>query len=156
MTEEEEIKANAIFYEITPDRLKELSVKEINEIRMITNEVYDVYLGGINVVFVKGQPYKNLSELSNDYQKNDRIKVSRDFNNSRLFGRDCNLKFRAVHDYYHILLDEEFNYAGESSVYETQKTLYPEKYHKILYSEIVLQAAYFTYYNEFSNQKIVY
>ena len=53
-----------------------------------------------NVEFVEGQPYDTAAQMSNELMKTGVMKVSKDFNQSEVFGEMENLFFRAVHDYY--------------------------------------------------------
>jgi hypothetical protein len=150
------IASNANYYLRGKDRFNELTSDQIESLRNTTNELFVLYGLDRVVKFVDYQPYENVLQMSTWYYCNNELLISNQFNDSDLFGSDSNLKFRAVHDFLHILLNQPFGYEGECKVYEVQKLAYSQDLHKVLYSEICLQAAYVDYYGNFPTQKIVY
>jgi len=138
---------------------------EVGQFRMEIDQAYNripkdipCFDGSIDnfVVFVDYDPYKDLSEMTEDIQDNEVLKVSSLHNDSRLLPGDLNLKFRAVHDYFHYLLQQPFDFKGELNVYKATKFLHKSDIGKrILYSEIVLQAAYCEYFGSFGKQKVI-
>jgi len=101
-------------------------------------------------------PYENLAEMTGEIRTNAVMLVGKLHNESQLLPGDLNLKFRAVHDYFHYLLQQEFDFKGELNVYKATKFLHKSDIGKrILYSEIVLQAAYCTYFGTFGKQKVI-
>jgi len=65
-----------------------------------------------------------------------------------------NWAFRAVHDWDHIRYGLDFSFGGEREAFRAIAARYPQLA-PVLYSEIVLQAAYAGYYGAFAPQKVV-
>ena len=58
---------------------------------------------GIDFLFVDGQPYRTYEEMKEDFEANKRLKISKDFSETSIFGdAKVNWMFRAVHDMQHI------------------------------------------------------
>jgi hypothetical protein len=79
-----------------------------------------------------------------------------------ILGHVGNFRFRAVHDYYHHILGENFRFNSEYNTFKYFVSLLNlsmvefDFIVKILFSEIVLQAAYFDYYRASPvSQKVV-
>lgn len=85
------------------------------------------------------------------------LKVSTLHNESKFLTPDENLQFRAIHDYLHYVLNQPFTFEGEVNVYKAQKFLHTTDIgKKILYSEVVLQAAYCHVTGKFADvQKVI-
>jgi hypothetical protein len=153
------MKGNAIKYMRYKDQFDTLAKEDIEQYRRDVENAYERInaFQGATILFVEGQPYKNLEELTVDIFEWETMKISKDNNDSVLLPGDLNLKFRAVHDHLHYLLQQEFDFAGEYKVYQAQKNMHKSKIGKqILYSEVVLQAAYCEYFGRFADkQKIV-
>jgi hypothetical protein len=66
-----------------------------------------------------------------------------------------NVRFRAVHDWHHIVLNAGFDLAGEYRTFEQTLLSAPKRLWWILFSEIVLQAAACIHTGEFQPQKLV-
>lgn len=84
------------------------------------------------------------------------LPISTLHNNSRLFPGLLNLGFRAIHDWVHIQYDLPFDFYGEYKTWliQAKELSYPAK--QVLFSEIVLQTAYYVTYGSFmEDQKIV-
>jgi hypothetical protein len=111
---------------------------------------------GLQIQWVDFEPYKDLEEMTKDI-KDDRLRISKLHNDSLLLPEGLNLKFRAVNDYFHYLLQQPFDFKGELNVYKATKFLHKSDIGKrILYSEIVLQAAYCEYFGGFpEKQKVI-
>lgn len=144
------------------DCLERIPLCEVVKFRKEVEEAYDRIthknLGlSLKVIFVTGDPYANLEEMTNGIESGNILRISSDHNNSALLPGDLNLKFRAVHDYFHYLLQQPFDFKGELNVYKATKFLHQSDIGKrMLYSEIVLQAAYATYFNGFpQTQKVI-
>jgi hypothetical protein len=82
--------------------------------------------------------------------------------NNTLLGHVGNFRFRAVHDYHHSLLGANFSFNSEYNTFKYFVSLLElsavefDIIVKILFSEIVLQAAYFEHYRAFPlSQKVV-
>lgn len=174
------LKGNALKYERYKDNLESISHIEIARYQTEVVEAFDRLNansfsntvkstnvdGYINahkrssqlmILFVDGQPYDNLDQLTRQIAAHNVMLVSSDNNDSKLLPGLLNLQFRAVHDYLHYLLQQEFDFVGEYKVYQAQKHMHKSKIRKqILYSEVVLQAAYCEYFGRFADtQKVV-
>jgi len=66
-----------------------------------------------------------------------------------------NAKFRAVHDWHHVITGADSTFAGEFAAYEHAVQRAPIEIHWILFSEIVLQAAACIATGTFQPQKLV-
>lgn len=172
------IQSLALKYERYKDQLDQIDPVEINLYRKDIEQAYDRlpkpvghyehhldgYGGhdeyvekGFRVEFVDGQPYQTLKEMTDSILNDDVLFVSKDHNESTLLPGELNLKFRAVHDYLHYLFQQPLDFKGELNVYKTQKFFHSTEIGKrILYSEIVMQAAYCTYFGKFATkQKVI-
>jgi len=86
-------------------------------------------------------------------------------NDSPIFDKVTNVRLRAVHDYHHAVTDSDFSLSGEIATYNHFMSsikndylidIYNHVISKILFSEIVLQAAYFHHFGVFADtQKLV-
>lgn len=164
MKTQELIKQCALKYEIYKDQLETIDAGEIAQFRQEIEDAYErifelteTFVRGLRVLFVTGQPYDNLEQMTNGIRSSGVLRISSDNNESRLLPENLNLKFRAVHDYLHYLFQQPFDFKGELNVYKAQKFFHKSEIGKrILYSEIVLQAAYATYFGGFpSQQKVI-
>lgn len=149
----------AVTYTRLKDQYQQIPINELNLFRADTEFSFQrIFMyAGPKVLFVDYDPYISLTDMYADF-KAGYLKVSKLNNNSQLLPGDLNLKFRAVHDYFHCLFQQEFGFQGELITYKGQKYLYTSQIGKqILYSEIVMQAAYFEYFGYFpSEQKVIY
>ena len=66
-----------------------------------------------------------------------------------------NARFRAVHDFHHILIGADSTFAGECATYSHAAMVAPPSIRWILFSEIVLQAAACIATGKFQSQKLV-
>ena len=113
--------------------------------------------------------YDKVAELMPDFKKG-KIIVNTTGNNSVFWGEAHNLMFRAVHDYYHVVENLDFNFDHEVLAFKEQlidslrtadkyniKDIDWTLYNSIIRSEIVYQAAVKTYYGTFhlTEQKII-
>jgi hypothetical protein len=155
MKNENYIRKNALIYSRYKDKFSSLTSLELEQFQ---NEVEQAFTKvPVKVEFVAGQPYANHKELTQDIEGNKVMLISTDFNDSKLLPNNLNLKFRAVHDWLHYVLQTPFTTEGEIKVYKIQK-----KHHKvglmqdILFSEVVLQACFCEYFGSFAPaQKLV-
>lgn len=169
MKDSDLIKRNALIYERYKCQLDMIDWKEIEQFRLEVEQAFDrinYFINpGINggiygralVQYVDLDPYISLEQMTEDIKSNERILISTLNNDSVLLPGELNLKFRAVHDYFHYLLQQPFDFKGELNVYKATKYLHKSDIGKrLLYSEIVLQASYCTYFNGFSDkQKVI-
>jgi hypothetical protein len=68
---------------------------------------------------------------------------------------ETNVRFRAVHDFHHLLTDGGFGWEGEVATYQYAKATAPKLIHWILRSEILGQAAAALRMGAFQEQKLV-
>lgn len=91
------------------------------------------------------ETFKRFSAHYKDYNT---IPMWYDQNEDNIFADTIvNAKFRAWHDYCHILLGADFSLAGEKRVYTYQQSLLPldwEFERKLMYCEIVKQAEHYS------------
>ena len=154
---EQEVKTNSAIYVRGKDRTSSLSPDFISELNGKIDSLFNSFVkSSVNVCFVNGQPYNDLKEMQDDFFNKGRLLVSLDHNESPIFDKVSNLKNRAFHDYLHCILDAPFTYEGEKRVYKATCNFIPVKFHKILYSEFVLQTAYTVNHGNFPVQKVVY
>jgi hypothetical protein len=66
-----------------------------------------------------------------------------------------NARFRAVHDWHHIVVNADDSLEGEIRTYYAARDTAPQAIWWILRSEIILQAAACIHYGEFQPQKLV-
>jgi len=120
-----------------------------------------------NVEFVEGQPYDTAAQMSNELMKTGAMKVSKDFNQSEIFGEMENLFFRAVHDYYGHLRAKghegddkkitKFNLKGELQAFNNHaKMLRGSEMLKAVFTEVIGQACCFLYFGKFPDQKVTF
>ncbi len=156
MKTEQLIQREALKYERFKCQLTLIPLAEIEQFRSEVEQAYERLPKDLDISFVAREPYENLREMTLDIQFAGLMCVSNLHNTSELLPGDLNLKFRAVHDYFHYLLQQEFDFKGELNVYKATKFLHKSDIGKrILYSEIVLQAAYCTYFGTFGKQKVI-
>jgi len=161
LTQSQRVQRDALKYERYKDQLPLILQDEIDLFGIEVHEAFErIFTGdqlGLTVSFIKGNPYNSLAELTSDIKEKYWFDVSEDNNDSLLLPGKLNLQFRAVHDYLHYLYQQPFDFAGEYNVYKAQRYFHSSKVgRKILYSEIVLQAAYCTYFGKFSDkQKVI-
>ncbi|MCL1467141.1 hypothetical protein [Argonema galeatum] len=108
--------------------------------------------------YVYGQPYHSSEEMAAKVKKTGVLEISVDFNNPVVLSPATNLFFRAIHDSHHILLNAPFSWEGEIKAVRHFCSLTKNNiFHRILFSEIILQAAaYFALGGQFPNeQKLV-
>jgi hypothetical protein len=156
------IKRIALAYDDCEDQLHLIPEHKIHRFRRIVIDQF-VYITKsahpqIYFDFVDKDPYeyKLVEELMLDYQRGT-LKINSSGNDSKLWGPVYNLMFRAVHDWIHCVKGYNFNYKDEVAAYKFQVEFSEaaggnvdwELYEKVLRSEIVYQAAYKTYFDEF-------
>lgn len=158
MSNEDYIQHKALIYQLYKDQFEEIDSVDLRQFRLEVERTYkENVIPFVSVVSVGGQPYKDHHELTADIKNHKRLRISHDYNESRLLPNELNLQFRAVHDYIHYILQAPFTAMGELQVYKFQK-----KFHQfgvrqqILFSEVVLQACYSEYFGRFAPiQKVI-
>jgi len=146
-------------------------------LRWIEHEYAAILSRGLQVELTEKSTggYKDSSELFDDIVLNNHVYVFSLYNEHPLWDEQTNQKFRAVHDYRHHFESGKsslgFSLYGEFEAYQKAKDdlftylwehesvptleIFPTL-DKILFSEIVLQAAVRHYTGEFAAQKIVF
>lgn len=144
--------------------------------RWINHEYQSVIAKGLKIELTeKADSYPDSKALFDDIAQNNHVFIFSLYNEHPLWDEQTNQKFRAVHDYRHHFesgaSDLGFSLHGEFEAYQKAKNdlftylwehesvptleLYPTL-DKILFSEIVLQAAVKHHTGEFAAQKIVF
>lgn len=95
----------------------------------------------------------SLAECKAEFRKSATLNVSTAHNSHPYLTKSANAKFRAVHDWQHIVLSADDSFSGEFSTWWNNNA--PDSIQWILFSEIVLQAAAAIYSGEFPAQKLV-
>jgi hypothetical protein len=95
----------------------------------------------------------SLAECKAEFRNSATLNVSTAHNSHPYLTKSANAKFRAVHDWQHIVLSADDSFNGEFSTWWNNNA--PESIQWILFSEIVLQAAAAIYSGEFQAQKLV-
>ena len=95
----------------------------------------------------------SLAECKAEFRNSATLNISTAHNSHPYLSKSANAKFRAVHDWQHIVLSADDSFEGEFSTWWDNNA--PESIQWILFSEIVLQAAAAIYSGEFPTQKLV-
>ena len=95
----------------------------------------------------------SLAECKAEFRNSATLNVSTAHNSHPYLTKSANAKFRAVHDWQHIVLSADDSFNGEFSTWWNNNA--PESIQWILFSEIVLQAAAAIYSGKFPAQKLV-
>jgi hypothetical protein len=95
----------------------------------------------------------SLAECKAEFRKSATLNVSTAHNSHPYLTKSANAKFRAVHDWQHIVLSADDSFDGEFSTWWNNNA--PDSIQWVLFSEIVLQAAAAIYSGEFQAQKLV-
>jgi hypothetical protein len=142
-------------YNDMTNNFNQLTTNEIKEIRQIvTDKFLDL---PCNVSFEYGNvELDNFEYVKNVYRTENILLISADNNNSELLPNNLNLWFRAWHDYIHIENNYLFGFEGEFYAYLKHIENQSDLFKQVLFSEIVLQTAYFETFNKFAEfQKVV-
>lgn len=116
----------------------------------------------IETVFVDYNPYESAQEMRDDVLKNNRILITKLYNQDGFFGADINLMLRSVHDFQAHLggnpktKPKPFGLKGELQSYNKHMKLVGTNSRALpaLFIEIIGQASHFLHYGEFPDQKI--
>jgi hypothetical protein len=119
------------------------------------NKMYERMQSKVKVEYVGGQPYATAAEMAHDVQQTKKLKISTDFNDSPVFNKTENLKFRAVHDYVvHVQTGKDFSDKGEVAAFNAHAKMVPPAAIPALFTEVVGQACYYNARGHFPPQKI--
>jgi hypothetical protein len=95
----------------------------------------------------------SLAECRTEFCKTGVLNISTAHNQHPYLSKSANAKFRAIHDWQHIVLSADDSFSGEFTTWWYNQA--PESIQWMLFSEIVLQAAAAIHYGEFQPQKLV-
>lgn len=95
----------------------------------------------------------SLAECRAEFRKSATLNISTAHNSHPYLTKSANAKFRAIHDWQHIVLSADDSFNGEFSTWWNNNA--PESIQWILFSEIVLQAAVAIHTGKFPAQKLV-
>jgi len=120
-----------------------------------TTRLYEALPKDLRVRFNSGQPYKHAWELYRVISTRHLV-VSMDNNFHPVWSFDENLRFRAVHDWYgHVLTGHDFSLEGELAAYKATAELHTPSAKHALFTEVYVQALYYTVFGHFGPQKVV-
>lgn len=120
------------------------------------NKRKSITINGVKYPIIYHLPYESQSEMKKDLETTGRLLISIDYSVHPYFSLQDNIVFRTVHDYIvHILGNKQFGVDGELKSYNLHAKLVPPKARPAIFTEIVGQACYVTYYGEFPTQKVV-
>ena len=95
----------------------------------------------------------SLADCKAEFTKSGTLNVSTAHNHHPHLTKSANAKFRAVHDWQHIVLSADDSFDGEFSTWWNNNA--PDSIQWILFSEIVLQVAVAIHTGKFPAQKLV-
>ncbi|MCL1474148.1 hypothetical protein [Argonema antarcticum] len=96
----------------------------------------------IIIRYVYSNPYHCVEEMADKVKRTGVLEVCVDFNNPSLLTPSNNLFFRAIHNSHHLLLNAPFDWEGDIKAVRHFCSLTKNRiFHRILFSEIILQAA---------------
>ncbi len=102
-----------------------------------------------NFKFDLSNPDKVFQHFTDHWNVHGTIPMWYDDNDDNIFGdREVNAKFRAWHDYMHIVNGFDFSLEGEIKTYHKQQKLLPQMWYwerLLLQSEIIGQGVYYTF-----------
>lgn len=142
-------------YNNLPCNLSDLSAEQIKSIRQtITFKFLDL---PCNVEFEYGNHELDSFEyVKKRYFADNVLLISADNNNSELLPANLNLWLRAWHDYIHISNNYLFGFQGEFYAFLKHIEGQSDIFKQVIFSEIVLQTAYYETYGTFAEvQKVV-
>ena len=97
----------------------------------------------------------SLAECRANFSRYGVLNISTAHNSHPYLTASQNARFRAIHDWHHIIISADDSLSGEQATYFYAKNKAPKSIGWILFSEIVLQAASAIYFGEFKAQKLV-
>lgn len=122
--------------------------------KTITIDYLKILQTGLKVFYVNFEPYSDHLEMFKDIRERTILKISQLHCEHPLFTLEENARFRAIHDYCHYAAQTGFRLHGEYNTYLYHAARIPQEAHTALYSEVVIQAAYFYRYGAFPTQKV--
>lgn len=125
-------------------------------VKFILREYQHLRNVGIEVVLSDVDPYPDYTEMREDVLLNHRLKVFIGGTDSPILTQHENIMFRAVHDYHHVVCGGDFSLKGEIRAFKHVASLLKNAtLQRLLFSEIVLQAATAIKTGAFPEQRIV-
>ena len=119
-----------------------------------TTRLYEALPKDLRVRFSPGQPYATAADLHRVISTRDLV-ISTDNNFHPVWTCEENLRFRAVHDWYgHILTGYDFTLDGEMGAYQATSELHTPCAKHALFTEVYVQALYYTVFGHFGEQKV--
>lgn len=148
-------------YETGRDETGFLSAALVTELRQLVTERFVTHQP-YTVEWTTEMQFDNAAQMADYAQATGVLPINTNFNESELFGPEVNLYFRYVHDCDHIqgIVEQggcDFSINGEACAAAkmlartSNRTL-----RRIIFSEVVLQAARFYAYGDFGAQKVVW
>lgn len=142
-------------YQSAPD-LTLTSADRAELVKFIMREYQHVRNMGIDIVLCTEDPYSGFHEMREDVLLNKRLKVFIGGTDSPILTHHQNVMFRVVHDYHHVLQGADFSLKGEIKAWRhIAAQLQSITLRKMMFSEIVLQAATAIKTGSFPEQRIV-
>jgi hypothetical protein len=134
-----------------------LTSADKQELRVfILRQYREILDAGIHVVLCDADPYKDHDEMFWDVVNNQTLKVYTGGTPSPVLGHNLNVMFRAVHDFHHVKCGGDFTLKGEIKAFcHIASLLENVTLRKMMFSEIVLQAATAIKTGAFPEQRIV-
>ena len=96
-----------------------------------------------------------LTECKRRFSQSGKLYISIAHNIHPYLSAWDNAKFRAIHDWHHLMIGVDDSMAGEFAAYEYACETAPKCVHWMLHSEIAMQAAAYYLTGEFQPQKFV-
>ena len=119
-----------------------------------TTRLYEALPKDLRVQFKPGQPYETAADL-HEVIITRYLVVSTDNNFHPVWTWEENLRFRAVHDWYgHILTGYDFTLDGELGAYQATGELHTPSAKHAIFTEVYVQALYYTVFGHFGEQKV--
>ncbi|NEN97224.1 MAG: hypothetical protein F6K50_17320 [Moorea sp. SIO3I7] len=133
----------------------------LREFRQFVIDLAKVELQGVNFEYVDYQPYFRgpdlcLNDIKADFEQGN-VKISAQYNESDLLGKDVNLIYRCIHERHHVKLDVDFGWEGECAIAAHIMSFTDNLFFKqLLFSEGLGQVAVRLHTGEFPDyQKVV-
>lgn len=134
-----------------------LTSADLQELKVFILQQYRELLDtGIKVVLCDDDPYSDHDEMFWDVLNNQQLKVFCGGTPSPILGHNLNVMFRAVHDWHHVKCGGDFTLKGEIRAFKhIAGLLQNHTLQRLMFSEIVLQAATAIKTGTFPEQRIV-
>ena len=123
-------------------------------LRKDTLHLFRMVQNKLDVSFVTGQPYATAQDMAHSVKETGILRISTDFADHPIFGVETNCRFRAVHDYCHIMARRNFGLVGEIETFHVQALLASSEALPALFTEIVGQTCVHHITHAFPIQKI--